>query len=71
MFILDIDFSQLIYLRNKLWSEIFNLLAVLSQGCSEDELSLFSEAISDGGKESFVETICEAIKSVSYKGSYF
>ncbi|GJQ85225.1 hypothetical protein Trydic_g13065 [Trypoxylus dichotomus] len=64
------EFSQLIYLRNRLWGEIFNLLGVLLNcDCSaknvkmKNVLEILSSVLSESGNEIFLQSLCEAITS--------
>ncbi|XP_066247682.1 rotatin [Euwallacea similis] len=63
---------QLLYIRNKLWSEIFNLIAVLLESFNDDDisprkiegLSIISETIEQTGVEQFLDALCESLGSV-------
>ncbi|VEN41222.1 unnamed protein product, partial [Callosobruchus maculatus] len=65
------DFPQLIYLKNKLWTNIFNLISTLViysgdtngnlTNRSLDAASIFSETISELGNRPFFEAMCESI----------
>ncbi|KAJ8948143.1 hypothetical protein NQ318_009230 [Aromia moschata] len=66
----DVHLPQLVYLRNRLWTEIFNLIASLTRhGNREDKfddrsveaLSVFSRTLVEVGNEPFLETLCESI----------
>lgn len=77
----DINFSQLYYLRNKLWTEIFNLISALVE-CSDkseidisarslETISVFSETLLELGNEPFIETLCESISTLGSNGKTF
>lgn len=75
----DMDFPQLIYLKNKLWCEIFNLIAILLDGSNEDghqtsrtveTASILSTTIFDTGSASFLETLCESLSNLGSKGKF-
>ncbi|CAH1953846.1 unnamed protein product [Acanthoscelides obtectus] len=65
------DFPQLIYLRNKLWTNIFNLIStlVVYSGDMDGNLtnrsleaaSIFSDTILELGNRPFFEAICESL----------
>ncbi|XP_056634769.1 rotatin-like isoform X1 [Diorhabda sublineata] len=68
------NFPQLIYLRNRLWTSIFNLLIVLVE-CSRESsekstdrsievINIFTDTIADLGNGPFFETICESISTL-------
>jgi hypothetical protein len=67
----------LIYLRNRLWSEIFKLLSVLtlsenrsqSSDHSDEALKILTETIDEAGKRAFIGTLCEATKSLTFNGT--
>lgn len=66
IFVSDCEFSQLIYLRNKLWGEIFNLLGILlsHEGVRNVKvLEIISSTLSQNGNEIFLQSLCEAISS--------
>lgn len=57
---------QLIYLRNKLWSEIFSLISVLLEAnmmtsAQLEAISIMSATLKECGYEPFLQTLCEAI----------
>ncbi|XP_044270755.1 rotatin isoform X2 [Tribolium madens] len=58
---------QLLCLRNRLWSEIFRLLSILTSAGNFDQsaLRILSETIEESGAP-FVETVCEAAKSLAF-----
>lgn len=66
--------SQLVYLRNKLWSEIFNLTAVMLNGFGEENtpvsrrniesLSIISDSIMENGIEIFLDALCESLSGI-------
>jgi hypothetical protein len=68
------NLPQLIYLRNRLWSEIFKLLSVLtlsenrsqSSDHSDEALKILTETIDEAGKRAFIGTLCEATKSLTF-----
>ncbi|KAJ3643051.1 hypothetical protein Zmor_025789 [Zophobas morio] len=67
----DTHLPQLIYLRNRVWSEIFKLLSALTTFETQTELSdealrILSQTIEDSGREAFIETVCEATKSLAF-----
>ncbi|KRT81126.1 hypothetical protein AMK59_5745, partial [Oryctes borbonicus] len=65
------EFSQLIYLRNKLWGEIFNLLAFLldreyltnDNFKEKNVLEIISSTLFESGNEVFLQSLCESIAS--------
>lgn len=75
----DTNLPQLIYLRNRLWSEIFKLLSVLtlsenrsqSSDHSDEALKILTETIDEAGKRAFIGTLCEATKSLTFNGTDF
>lgn len=75
----DVHLSQLIYLKNKLWSEIFNLVATLLDGFEEDNgsprktesLVIISETIEQTGVDIFLDALCESLGSVGTNGKKF
>ncbi|XP_074031734.1 rotatin homolog anastral spindle 3 isoform X2 [Leptinotarsa decemlineata] len=66
-----VDLPQLIYLRNQLWTEIYNLISTLieysseTKGClssrSLEVLSVFCDTLSELGIQQFLEALCESI----------
>ncbi|CAH1155943.1 unnamed protein product [Phaedon cochleariae] len=75
--IYNIHLPQLMYLRNKLWCEIFTLISTLVEFCGESEgnltarsveiISIYAGTLLELGNEPFFETVCE---SISYLGSH-
>ncbi|XP_066146267.1 rotatin isoform X2 [Euwallacea fornicatus] len=63
---------QLLYIRNKLWSEIFNLIAILLESFNDDDvspkkiegLSIILETIEQTGVEQFLDTLCESLGNI-------
>ncbi|CAG9829728.1 unnamed protein product [Diabrotica balteata] len=68
------DYPQLVYLRNRLWTSVFNLLSTLVEYGGESEGNLtnrsvevvntFSGTITELGNEPFFEAICESISNL-------
>ncbi|CAH1122246.1 unnamed protein product [Ceutorhynchus assimilis] len=64
--------SPLLYLRNNLWSEIFNLITTLLDGFAEqkvtsksiDALSMIADTITETGTGVFLGTLCESLGSI-------
>lgn len=82
--VLVTSLSQLVYLRNRLWTEIFGLIATLLDGSSMklaeetthatfralDALSIVSSVLSECGHRPFLQTLCEAISTNSSSGKF-
>lgn len=79
IFTSDVHLSQLVYLKNKLWSEIFNLIATLLDSFEEDNgsprktesLVIISETIEQTGVDIFLDALCESLGSVGTNGKKF
>lgn len=75
-FFSDLSLPQLIYLRNKLWCEIFVFIGVLLESyLSEDNtknhkageaIAILSALLKECGHEPFLQTLCEAISLNSF-----
>ncbi|CAH0554508.1 unnamed protein product [Brassicogethes aeneus] len=63
------NLPQLIYLRNCLWSEIFNLILIIFNLDNKglESLDIFSGTLSEIGPEPFLETLCESLCSIGSK----
>ncbi|KAL1501895.1 hypothetical protein ABEB36_007134 [Hypothenemus hampei] len=61
---------QLLYLRNKLWKEIFQLIAIFLEIQPEDEvsntLSIIHETIQSTGLDNFLEALCESLTNPEF-----
>ncbi|XP_030750028.1 rotatin [Sitophilus oryzae] len=68
------NLPELLYLRNKLWSEIFNLCVELLETLNEENthissksiegLNLILETLSSVGIEQFLDSLCESLSSL-------
>lgn len=70
MFFVDIYLPELVYLRNKLWNEIFNLLTMLV-AIDSDCAEVIANCLTANYKEPFLQTFCEAISNHNSEGSLF
>lgn len=64
------------YLRNKLWTEIFGLIGALLESGFENRkddeaLMVISNALSECGSQPFLQTLCESIDNNEFKGNIF
>lgn len=76
--ILVTNLPQLVYLRNRLWSEIFKLLSTLIEysggidgqltNRSLEAASVFSSTLKELEIKTFFETLCESISCIGSKG---
>lgn len=67
------DFPELLFLRNKLWTEIYKLIAALIEyGIDDsetvknqirDSFSIITNCISQCGKHGFLRSLCESINT--------
>lgn len=72
------NLPQLIYLRNKLWTSIYNLLSTLIEFCSQSEdlltdrsievVDILSGTITELGHSPFIESLCESISNLGTHG---
>lgn len=76
---LDTDYPQLVFLKNKLWSEIFNLISTLLENSADTETetcrtveaaSILSTVIFDTGSSSFLESLSESLSCLGSKGIF-
>lgn len=77
--ILDTDFPQLIYLKNKLWGEIFNLISNLLENSAQgvnitarsiEAATIISTTIFETGCDAFLEALCESLSCLGSNGEY-
>ncbi|XP_017780002.1 PREDICTED: rotatin [Nicrophorus vespilloides] len=63
-----VTLPQLLYLRNKMWSAIYNLIEVILENCrnedgvkSMDAVAVLSAIISEKKQETFIQSLCESM----------
>lgn len=64
----DTYLPQLVYLRNKLWNEVFGLVSVLVANQTESA-DVIANCISENYKEPFLQALCEAISNHHSEGT--